>query len=193
MGFSRQEYWGGLPFPSPGDLPDPGIGAVSPALREDSLLLSHREGPRTTIALSKWTFVTCVELPRMNMSGARGGEMVAHVTLFAVSLEGERALSRERNPYPLRGPVQNSLFKPRIRIGNYLPPSQNPLPRTSLVIHWIRLHAPNARGLGSSPGQGTRSHMPQPRVCMSQLKILKTTTKTRCSQINIRKKIESPS
>ena len=32
MGFSRQEYWSGLPFPSPGDLPDPGIKPVSPAL-----------------------------------------------------------------------------------------------------------------------------------------------------------------
>ena len=32
MGFSRQEYWSGLPFPSPGDLPDPGIEPVSPAL-----------------------------------------------------------------------------------------------------------------------------------------------------------------
>ena len=32
MGFSRQEYWSGLPFPSPGDLPDPGIEAGSPAL-----------------------------------------------------------------------------------------------------------------------------------------------------------------
>ena len=31
-GFSRQEYWSGLPFPPPGDLPDPGIKAVSPAL-----------------------------------------------------------------------------------------------------------------------------------------------------------------
>ena len=30
--FSRQEYWGGLPFPSPGDLPDPGIEPISPAL-----------------------------------------------------------------------------------------------------------------------------------------------------------------
>ena len=29
MGFSRQEYWGGLPFPPPGDLPDPGIQSVS--------------------------------------------------------------------------------------------------------------------------------------------------------------------
>ena len=33
MGFSRQEYWSGLPFPSPGDLPDPGIEPRSPALQ----------------------------------------------------------------------------------------------------------------------------------------------------------------
>ena len=32
MGFSSQEYWSGLPFPSPGDLPGPGIEPVSPAL-----------------------------------------------------------------------------------------------------------------------------------------------------------------
>ena len=32
LGFSRQEYWGGLPFSSPGDLPNPGIEPVSPAL-----------------------------------------------------------------------------------------------------------------------------------------------------------------
>ena len=37
MGFSRQEYWSGLPFPSPGDLPDPGIEPGSPALRADAL------------------------------------------------------------------------------------------------------------------------------------------------------------
>ena len=37
MGFSRQEYWNGLPFPSPGDLPDPGIEPRSPALRADTL------------------------------------------------------------------------------------------------------------------------------------------------------------
>ena len=37
MGFSRQEYWSGLPFPSPGDLPDPGIEPWSPALRADAL------------------------------------------------------------------------------------------------------------------------------------------------------------
>ena len=37
MGFSRQEYWSGLPFPSPGDLPDQGIEPRSPALQADTL------------------------------------------------------------------------------------------------------------------------------------------------------------
>ena len=37
MGFSRQEYWSGLPFPSPGDLPNPGIEYGSPALQADAL------------------------------------------------------------------------------------------------------------------------------------------------------------
>ena len=36
-GFSRQEYWSGLPFPSPGDLPDPGIEPRSPTLQADAL------------------------------------------------------------------------------------------------------------------------------------------------------------
>ena len=35
--FSLDEYWNGLPFPSPGDPPDPGIEPMSPALQEDSL------------------------------------------------------------------------------------------------------------------------------------------------------------
>ena len=37
MGFSRQEYWSGVPFPSPGDLPDPGIKPRSPALWAEAL------------------------------------------------------------------------------------------------------------------------------------------------------------
>ena len=38
MGFSRQDYWGGMPFPSPGDLPNPRIKPGSSALQADSLL-----------------------------------------------------------------------------------------------------------------------------------------------------------
>ena len=45
MGFSRQEYWSGFPFPSTGDLPDPGVKPRSPALQADSLPLK-REGRR---------------------------------------------------------------------------------------------------------------------------------------------------
>ena len=37
MEFSRQEYWSGLPFPSPGDLPEPGIKPGSPTLQADAL------------------------------------------------------------------------------------------------------------------------------------------------------------
>ena len=37
IGFTRQEYWSGLPFPSPGDFPDPGIEPSSPALQAGSL------------------------------------------------------------------------------------------------------------------------------------------------------------
>ena len=49
-GFSRKEYWSGLPFPPPGDLPDPGIvprSPESPALQADPLPLSQKvyEGP----------------------------------------------------------------------------------------------------------------------------------------------------
>ena len=48
MGFSRQEYWSGLPGPPLGDLPDPGIepaSPVAPALQAGSLPLSHQGSP----------------------------------------------------------------------------------------------------------------------------------------------------
>ena len=45
VGFPRQEYWSGLPFPSPGHLPDPGIEPVSIAWQADSLPLHHLGGP----------------------------------------------------------------------------------------------------------------------------------------------------
>ena len=49
MKFSRQEYWGGLPFPSLGDLPDPGIEPRYPALWADSLP-AEPPGKRTNLA-----------------------------------------------------------------------------------------------------------------------------------------------
>ena len=51
MKFFRQEYWSGLPFPSPGDGPDPGIKLGSPALQADAL---PSEPPGNPIAMSKY-------------------------------------------------------------------------------------------------------------------------------------------
>ena len=50
MGFSKQEYWSGFSFPSSGDLPDPGIEPVSPALQADAL---PSEPPRKSIPHSQ--------------------------------------------------------------------------------------------------------------------------------------------
>ena len=63
MGFSRQEYWNGSPFPSPGDFPNPGIDPGSPALQAETLsseppgneltLNNLNEGPSPT-SVCKW-------------------------------------------------------------------------------------------------------------------------------------------
>ena len=53
LGFSRQEYWSGLPFPSPGELPDPGIEPRSPTLEADVLTSEHD----ALLTRSLWLFV----------------------------------------------------------------------------------------------------------------------------------------
>ena len=55
MGFSRQEYWSGLPSPSPGDLPDAGIEPGSPALQEDAWpQVNNREGTQPHPSTEIW-------------------------------------------------------------------------------------------------------------------------------------------
>ena len=51
MKFPRQEYWNGLPFLSPGNLPHPRIEPASPKLQADSLLLSHQGSPEESLLL----------------------------------------------------------------------------------------------------------------------------------------------
>ena len=51
MGFSRQEYWSALLFPSPGDLPTPGMEAESPTLQVDSLLSESPVKPIVSVAV----------------------------------------------------------------------------------------------------------------------------------------------
>ena len=64
MGFSKQEYWSGLPFPSPGDLPDPDTKPGSSALRHTLYPLSHQGSPelgyKESWALKNWCFGTVV-------------------------------------------------------------------------------------------------------------------------------------
>ena len=57
MGFSSQEYWSGLPCPSPGDLLDPGIkpmSPVAPVLQADYLPLSHHRSPISYISVANY-------------------------------------------------------------------------------------------------------------------------------------------
>ena len=54
MGFPRQEYWSGLPFPSPGDLPDSGIQPLSPALHSDSLPTELQGKPDKSLGAIKY-------------------------------------------------------------------------------------------------------------------------------------------
>ena len=56
MGFLREEYWSGLPFPSPEDLPDRRIKPMSPALQADSLPLSPKGSPGYDLDNKSWLF-----------------------------------------------------------------------------------------------------------------------------------------
>ena len=69
-------------------------------------------------------------------------------------------------------------------VGRDSPTFKNTLHRTSLVDQWLRFCTSSAGGLGSIPGQETRSYMPQLRVCTPQQKIPYATTKTQCRQMN---------
>ena len=66
MGFPRQEYWSGWPFPSPGDLPDPGIEPSSPAFQADSLPTELPEEPDLINGGPEGSEGTCCE-PQMGL------------------------------------------------------------------------------------------------------------------------------
>ena len=57
--FSTQEYWSGLPFLSPGDLPDPGIKPTFPALQVFLYQLSHQGSPNCPVSQDKYLNINC--------------------------------------------------------------------------------------------------------------------------------------
>ena len=66
MGFSRQEYWSGLPFPSPGDLPDPWIESRSPTLQADSLPSQSLWKPYICISEYIYVYLNHCYIPEIN-------------------------------------------------------------------------------------------------------------------------------
>ena len=92
MGISRQEYWSGLPFPSPRELPDPGIKPKSPALQTDSLLSELPGNPRDLPWLSE-TIIICHPLHGDNFSSSirfgavQGGRSIPKITWLAPNEE----------------------------------------------------------------------------------------------------------
>ena len=91
VGFSRQEYWSGLPFPPPGTLPDPGIEAESPgatALQADSLPLSHRG--------SYWLSEEAVQIAQQRREVKGKGERKRYTQLNA---EFQRTARREKKAF----------------------------------------------------------------------------------------------
>ena len=67
-GFSRQEYWSGLPFPSPGDLPNPGIKPRSPALQVNSLPSKPPRKPNLSVLVSKAKLIPYMSQVRLSRS-----------------------------------------------------------------------------------------------------------------------------
>ena len=89
MGFSRQEYWSGLPFPSPEDLPDPGIEPKSPALQADSLLSEPPGGACLKLLKDLTTFfqlsrhLSCFRSSKRNIISERERETEeCHVDIY---------------------------------------------------------------------------------------------------------------
>ena len=83
MGFSRQEYWSGLPFLCPGDLPNPGIEPRSLTLQVDSLPAEPQGKPKSTevnsLSLLQWSFPT---------QGSKQGHLHCRRIFYQLSYEG---------------------------------------------------------------------------------------------------------
>ena len=92
MEFSRKEYWSGLPFLSPGDLPDPGIEPGSPALQADSLSLSHQGSPEQILLIQTvYSYIQffCIQLSYTQF-------LYINVLLYTVTKRGGTNVNSER-------------------------------------------------------------------------------------------------
>ena len=137
VGFSRQEYWGRLPFPTPGDLPDPGIKSkclASPALAGRFF---------TTAAAVGESLQSCLSLCDPRESIPPGSPVPG---IFQA-----RTLEWVDISLPLAAAIKNSMEeKKKKQYGG-----------NSLAVQWLGYFAFTAKGTGSIPGQGTKITTPQ--------------------------------
>ena len=151
MGFSRQEYWSGLPFLSPGDLPDPGIKPRSPALQADSLS-SEPSGKPIKLAILQYKikgfFFFKYQKKRQEMT------IFSIVLLFFSEATNADWLGRGQ------GLQWDGEWETRWILSRNCDSLNNNLPKMSvfqlyLVIQWLRLCASTAWGKGQIPSQGS--------------------------------------
>ena len=110
VGFSRQEYWSGVLFPSAGDLPNPGIEPGSPALEADALTSeppggtpiprdgrrSFRSSPYISLLISLVCFPLCWLHPKQDLSTMNPCQLLVY-TLLLASILGEEELLHPNN------------------------------------------------------------------------------------------------
>ena len=138
MGFSRQEYRSGLPFPSPGDLPDPGIELWSPILQEDSLqtelggkpklmlfeqILDTKRFANVTRFVRQFLFFSCYREGSSHDGSKVKSKLLSRVQLFVTpwTVVCQTSLAMEffrpeywcGYPFPSPGDFPNPGIKPR--------------------------------------------------------------------------------
>ena len=151
IGFPRQEYWSGLPFPPPGDLPDPGIEPVSPALQVDSLPLSHQGSPKWAvgcgqrIGLQAWSHFSQAECCCGLMPPSLQSQIKEAVSEMSVCLQHRCRTNLDLGMidwcyvwYVEEGKSQENKILKKWPWG------------TSLVVQWLRLSS-QCRGLSFQP------------------------------------------
>ena len=107
MAFPRQEYWSGLPFPSPGDLPNPGMETMSPASQVNSLPLRH-QGSHVPILIPCQIFLLFYVLQGTRILknwGPSGEECFLHRTGPPAS---EKSSSRSLDAFKVKAKVAQS-------------------------------------------------------------------------------------
>ena len=132
MDFSRQDYWSGLPFPSPGSLPDPGIEPRSPALQADSL----PSEPQWTLLVVQW-----LRCPSSTAGGA-GWKLRSHMSAVR-PLYRPQLVTKERSAFMGEAPVQGEWVW--LLLGNPTSPE-------GFSIAFLK-----ARGEGGREGEGGRT------------------------------------